>query len=481
VSFDPHRVGIEAIREAIARAGYAVRCEAQSRAELPAARRGLAALRFLGLLAVVAAVFLLLNAAGRGGFLPSVTANMGYGLIFVVGLITSLHCVAMCGGIAVSQGLGSGAAGKKAGACTEEEPAAGRLARGLLPGLQYNAGRVVAYTLIGGVVGAVGSLFSLSTALKGLIPILAGAFMLVLGVRMLGIFPWLSRLSIRLPRVGRGRLSAFLAGRGPFLVGLANGLMPCGPLQTMQVYALGTGSFLAGALSMFLFSLGTVPLMLGFSAVSSLLSARFTRWMLRASGALVLGLAIVMLGRGMNLFGVSLPSFPAGRSAGIQAEGVQVAGVLPSADPGDGSVSAAFGSQKPAVAKIVGGSQVVTTTLESGQYQPFVVQKGIPVKWTILARAEDLNGCNNPLTVPSYGIRKKLVPGSNLIEFTPKEEGTIVYTCWMGMISSRISVVADVTKAGSGAEAGSGPGGAGGPAPVAAPAEKLNISACCGY
>ncbi len=218
-------------------------------------------------------------------------------------------------------------------------------------------------------------------------------------------------------------------------MGLLNGLMPCGPLQTMQVYALGTGSLLAGALSMFLFSLGTVPLMLGFGAVSSLLSAKFNRWMLRASGALVMALGLLMFARGMNLFGVSLPSLmpamAAGRSTGAVSAGAEAAAAVP---------------RPLAVATLEGPFQSVTTSVDSGQYEPLVVQKGIPVRWTITARAEDLNGCNNPLTVPRYGIRKQLVPGRNLIEFTPQEEGTIVYTCWMGMISSEIRVVADVSR-----------------------------------
>ncbi|HEX3044166.1 MAG TPA: heavy metal transporter, partial [Bacillota bacterium] len=79
-------------------------------------------------------------------------------------------------------------------------------------------------------------------------------------------------------------------------------------------------------------------------------------------------------------------------------------------------------------------------------YQPFVVQKGIPVRWTIKAKAEDLNGCNNPVTIPKYNIQKKLVPGDNVIEFTPSEEGNITYTCWMGMISSNIKVVSNLSK-----------------------------------
>jgi plastocyanin domain-containing protein len=209
-------------------------------------------------------------------------------------------------------------------------------------------------------------------------------------------------------------MRAAAAGRGPFIVGLLNGLMPCGPLQTMQVYALGTGSFLAGALSMFLFSLGTVPLLLGFGAISAFLSAKFNRRMLKASGVLVMALGLVMFTRGMSLFGVALPVLTPAPSGSV------------------------------AVAKVVGDYQEVRTTVESGDYHPFIVQKGIPVRWTVSAKAEDLNGCNNPLTVPQYGIRKQLVPGDNLIEFTPDRDGTIAYTCWMGMISSSIRIVPDL-------------------------------------
>jgi uncharacterized protein len=467
VRFDPAQVGIEAIRETIVGAGYAVRDDAPVSGGQPAPARGRAALRFLGLLAVVAALFILLSAAGQGRFLPAVSQTMGYGLIFVVGLITSLHCIAMCGGIAVSQGLKAGSSSPAStGAASCPDPGAAPTSAGarLGPSLLYNAGRVVSYTVIGGIVGAVGSLFSLSTALKGLMPVLAGAFMLVLGVRMLGVFPWLSRLRIRLPgRAGR-RMTAAASRGGPFVVGLLNGLMPCGPLQTMQIYALGTGSFAAGALSMLLFSLGTVPLMLGFGAISSLLSAKFNRWMLRASGALVVALGLLMFGRGMSLFGVPLPSLMPALAAG------RPAGAAPA------SAAADAGTPRPlAVATVAGARQSVRTSVDSGQYEPLVVQKGIPVRWTITARAEDLNGCNNPLTVPRYGIRKQLVPGENVIEFTPQEEGTIVYTCWMGMISSEIRVVADVSKAASAGLPAAGPSSAGAPGSPGAAG-----GSCCG-
>ena len=426
VYYDADAVSREAICTAIRGQGYQVR-------ELPAAAAaGISAVRepdaaaaksrsggfyrFLGLIAVVAAVYLIIRYTVGFTFLPTVTQSMGYGLIFVVGLLTSLHCIAMCGGIVLSQGLKSRESGDEVpgASCGTSAAVPAGLTSRLLPSLLYNGGRLISYTVIGGAVGALGSLFSLSTALKGVMPVIAGAFMLFLGVRMLGIFPWLSRIKVRLPGIGGARMRSAAAGRGPFVVGLLNGLMPCGPLQTMQVYALGTGSFLAGAFSMLLFSLGTVPLLLGFGALSSLLSAKFNRRMLKASGVLVVALGVVMFTRGVSLFGVALPSLTPGTPASI------------------------------AVARVEGDYQVVRTTVESGAYHPFIVQKGIPVRWTVSVKAEDLNGCNNPLTVPRYGIRKRLVPGDNLIEFTPDRDGTIAYTCWMGMITSSIRIVPDL-------------------------------------
>jgi sulfite exporter TauE/SafE/copper chaperone CopZ len=422
VYYEPDRVGLAALHEAILGAGYSFREQSAVAAQTAVAGASVASAersaagaplyRFLGLIAVIVAVYLIIRYSVGFTFLPSVSQSMGYGLIFVVGLLTSLHCIAMCGGIVLSQGIkkGDDEPQQTSGSRVSQFPA------GLLPSLLYNGGRVVSYTVIGGAVGALGSLFSLSTALKGVMPILAGVFMLFLGVRMLGIFPWLSRLKIRFPGLGAGKVRAAASPRGPFVVGLLTGLMPCGPLQTMQVYALGTGSFFAGALSMFLFSLGTVPLLLGFGAISALLSAKFNRRMLKASGVLVMVLGLVMFTRGMGLFGVTVPSLPVGRQSAV------------------------------AIARVANGYQEVQTTVESGQYHPLVVQKGVPVRWVVSAKQDDLNGCNNPLTVPQYGIRKELVPGDNLIEFTPQQEGTITYTCWMGMISSSIRVVSDLSK-----------------------------------
>jgi plastocyanin domain-containing protein len=124
-----------------------------------------------------------------------------------------------------------------------------------------------------------------------------------------------------------------------------------------------------------------------------------------------------------------------------------------------------------------GDSQVVETRLEPGRYTPIIVQKGIPVKWTIRAEEGDINGCNGTLIIPGMDITRKLVPGDNLIEFTPDEAGTIPYSCWMGMIRSTIKVVEDVTNvSNSDIVQSAGSGLAGGAADDAGGA----IGGCCG-
>ena len=361
----------------------------------------------IGISIIIFATYMIIKNTVGFNFIPQVDQNMGYGILFVIGLITSLHCIAMCGGINLSQCV----------SYKHDEGAVNKFSK-LKPSLMYNAGRVISYTIIGGIVGTLGSVISFSGTAKGIVAILSGIFMVIMGLNMLNIFPWLRKLNPRMPKVFGNKIHNNNGKHGPFYVGLLNGLMPCGPLQAMQIYALGTGSFFAGALSMFMFSMGTVPLMFGFGAVSSFLSGKFTHKLMKVSAMLVMVLGIVMLNRGLSLSGISVASYASAGGAGN-------------------------------VAKIEGNVQVVTTNLESGRYTPIVVQKGIPVKWTIKVGEGDLNGCNNPVTIPKYNLQYKLVPGDNLIEFTPEEEGNITYTCWMGMISSYIKVVADVSNVSS--------------------------------
>jgi uncharacterized protein len=112
-------------------------------------------------------------------------------------------------------------------------------------------------------------------------------------------------------------------------------------------------------------------------------------------------------------------------------------------------------------AAVKGDVQEVAIDLKPSEYAPIVVQKGIPVRFNIRADKESINSCNGTVVIPEFNLKASLKPGDNIIEFTPDKAGTIPYKCWMGMVSSSINVVDDISKADPAAipntAAGSGP------------------------
>lgn len=358
---------------------------------------------FIGI--ILAGLYIIINNTVGFNFFPQVTSSMGFGMLFIAGLFTSVHCIAMCGGISLSQCAGCGGCESK------------NIYLRLKPNYLYNSGRVTSYTFLGGLAGALGSVFSVSLKGKAFISLVAGLFMIVMGINMLGINSVLRKIMPRLPKALTDKIDSTKNHKGSFIVGLLNGFMPCGPLQAMQLYALGTGSFLTGAVSMLIFGLGTVPLMFAFGAFSSLISSKFTKQMMKVSAMLVIILGVVMGRRGLSLAGINIAETLLS-PLGINFEQND--------------------SSKNAVIK--DGYQTVTTNLESGKYQPITVYADVPLKWTITADKENLNGCNNEIIIPEFNKQQKLVQGENIIEFTPTKTGTVTYTCWMGMISNTITV-----------------------------------------
>ncbi len=391
VEYDSKLCSMEQLKEAINKAGYST--------------KNSVSLKFAGFLIIAAAVLLLGNSTS-GFDMSAKLNNASYVVLFIVGILTSIHCVGMCGGIMLTQSL------SKNSIINEKE----NKFKALKPSILYNAGRVTSYTIIGGIVGALGSVLSLSLNVKAGLQIFAGLFMVIMGLNMTG-FSLFRKLNIKLPW---SSCKIKNKPKAPFLVGMLNGLMPCGPLQTMQLYALGTGSAINGAISMFLFSLGTVPLMLIFGAVSGLLSKGYTKQLLKFSGILVVVLGLIMGNRGLALAGVGIPN------ASTLAQNLS----------GDGAQAAQANIGK---ATIENGVQVIRMTADNNGYTPnaFYVQKDMPVKWIITGN--QINSCNNAVVVSSLNIQKTLKSGENVIEFTPKD-GDINFSCWMGMIRGIIKV-----------------------------------------
>ena len=368
-------------------------------------------------------------------------STMGFGMLFVIGLMTSVHCIAMCGGINVSQ-------------CLAEN----KKFSGLYP-VMYNLGRVVSYTVIGFVLGFAGMFFGtgenlgVSSIIQGLIKSFAGIYMVIMGVNMLGFVPQIKRLTFHLPNfIGKFRVK----NSQPFVVGLLNGFMPCGPLQSIQLVALATGNPFTGGLSMFAFSLGTVPLMLGLGSLVSVLGKRFTDRMMTVGAILVTVMGLAMVSQGASLTGmiksenlmvivvmlafmciVENINFNKRQVKTVSLMIILFIGIFTSRFMAINYVS----ENDESSYHMENGVQVVESQLASGKYPSIKVKKDVPVRWIINAPDGSINGCNYKIYINSYGIEHTFQKGENIIEFTPTKSESIGYSCWMGMIKGNINVV----------------------------------------
>ena len=339
---------------------------------------------------------------------PDLGTNASLLLIFTIGLLTGFHCIGMCGGFMVSYTTKN--------AMDDDGEGKRKRINNIKPHLSYSAGKLISYTTVGAAFGLIGSFFTFSGPMRGVMAVAAGILMIIMGLNMLNAIPFLRRANF----TGLGFLGKRMSGRnkGPFTLGLFTGLMPCGPLIAMELYAAGTGSVLLGAVALLVFGLGTLPVMNVFGATLSMLSMNFTKRILKISAVVVMVLGIIMLSRGMTLSGV-----------GFNLNSV--------------SAAVASGSGQDAI-NITNNVQQIDMTVTSSGWSPdrFVLKKGVPVKWVI--DVKQLTGCNKEIIVPAYNLDIKLKQGINVVEFTPTSEGTVSWSCWMGMIPGSFVVKSDI-------------------------------------
>jgi cytochrome c biogenesis protein CcdA len=198
VSYDPQVISPDQIEKIIEGLDYHIRKPVREENKKVTKKADIA-----NLVATLAIIITLVMLFSRfGGFtifnkFPVAKEGTGYAMLFIIGLLTSVHCVAMCGGICISQ-------------CSPKNTPEGNPGRfaALRPSILYNLGRVISYTVIGGIIGAIGSVVSFSGPMRGIVQIIAGIFMVIMGINMLNLFPWLRRFNPRMPKFIARKINA---------------------------------------------------------------------------------------------------------------------------------------------------------------------------------------------------------------------------------------------------------------------------------
>ncbi|MDP2283360.1 MAG: sulfite exporter TauE/SafE family protein, partial [Pseudohongiella sp.] len=219
------------------------------------------------------------------GVMQQLNAQMSYGLLFVIGVLTGFHCIGMCGSFVVNYAR-----------------SAETRAQAIRSHVAYGSGKTLSYVMIGAGFGLLGALITITPQMRGIAALLAGVFLLLFGLKMLNVWPALRRLNIRLPAAFTREVASEIHQRKhPFVIGLLNGLLlGCGPLQAMYIMAAGTGDPVQGGILLFFFGLGTLPPLLGYGFFANVLSAKAVSEMVRVSGILVIAMGIMMAQRGIG-------------------------------------------------------------------------------------------------------------------------------------------------------------------------------------
>jgi len=288
------------------------------------------------------------------------------------------------------------------------------------PHLFFNLGRIIGFFILGGLIGKVGSVFQISTGITGGLTVLIGSVMVFFGLQLIGIFPRLSSISLTLPKklsrifgISEKAEKTYSHIETMILGGLTF-FLPCGFTQAMQLFAIGSGSFLSGALVMSIFALGTAPGLLGIGGLTAFLKGSFSRYFYKFAGIVVIAMAIFNMGNGVNLL----------RTTGLLA-----------------ASSKSIAATQDSNVTIENGVQIVRMIQNASGYLPnsFTIKKDIPVKWIV--KSEETRSCASSLVVPKLNIRVQLTEKEQVFEFTPKELGEISFSCSMGMHTGVFNVV----------------------------------------
>ncbi|HWQ59781.1 MAG TPA: sulfite exporter TauE/SafE family protein [Candidatus Fimivivens sp.] len=234
----------------------------------------------------------------RIGFVNLVfSPDVGFGSALLIGIVASVSsCMAMVGGLVLSLSANFAKEGET-----------------FRPQALFHVGRLVSFFFLGGAVGALGSVFRIRGTGTAILGFVVAVVLIILGINLLDVFPWAKKLQPAIPGFigkrmhGVKELNHTLT---PLLVGIVTFFLPCGFTQSMQLYALSTGSFGTGAVTMLAFALGTFPVLalLSFSSLGIGKMAH-SGVFFKAAGLLVIFFGLFNLLNGLASLGIIAPVF----------------------------------------------------------------------------------------------------------------------------------------------------------------------------
>jgi sulfite exporter TauE/SafE len=348
---------------------------------------------------------------------------------FITGLTTGgLSCLAVQGGLLASslgqqleQEILVRAEPVKKGRYHPHQQQRGMVA----PILLFLLAKLIAYTLLGLLLGALGSVLQLTTSMRALLLIGIGIFMIGNALRMFNIHPIFRYFTIEPPkyitRFIRRKAKNTTDWYAPLFLGALTVFIPCGVTQAMMAVAIGAGNPAMGAALMFAFILGTSPVFFTVAYLATQLGKVMEKWFMRFVAVVVLVLGILSVNSGLNLAGIS------------PLNGRQFRSQTDLDSPRTESIAAIPELQTT-------GPNTITLKAENNGYHPRELHAPAGTDLILNLVTNNTFSCSRAFVIPSLNTEVMLpATGTVPIGIPPQEKGTqMQFTCSMGMYTGII-------------------------------------------
>lgn len=336
---------------------------------------------------------------------------------FITGLTTGgLSCMAVQGGLLASS-LASQIEKEVATPGTKTtQKSSPQIA---LPIVLFLAAKLVAYTLLGALLGALGSVLQMTPTMRAILQFLIAIFMIGNALRILNVHPIFRYFSFEPPasvtRFIRNKAKNKTSLFTPIFLGALTILIPCGITQSMMAGAIATGKPLLGAALMFAFTLGTTPVFFVLSYFATKLGTLLEKQLVRVVAVVLLVLGLLSIDTGLNLLGS-----PYSLTKLMQT------------------------NTQPQVAEIrqaeTQSANVITLNVVNSGYQPNVLQAPADTELTLNLITDNTNSCSRAFLIPELNISELLdQTGTKSVQIPAQPTGKkIAFTCSMGMYTGEI-------------------------------------------
>lgn len=378
----------------------------------------------IGLL-TIAIIMMVTQNQGEQGVAVGVGSGLtsGVWVAFITGLTTGgLSCLAVQGGLLASSlahqieqdYLEQSVSRQKRGKRKQPAPVRSNSA---MPILLFLTSKLAVYTMLGILLGWLGSFLTLSPVTRALLMVAIGIFMLGNALRMLNVHPIFRYFSVEPPKFITRYIRRTSKGTDtftPLFLGALTVFIPCGVTQAMMAAALASGSPLSGAVIMFAFTLGTSPVFFLVAYLATELGSRLEKFFMRFVAVVLLVLGLVTLDGGLNLMGspYSFTNLARGLTNTASASGTAVS--VPETD--------------------------LTLMVQNEGYYPQTLKASADEPVVLNLVTDRTYSCSRDFVIPSLGFYQLLPDtGTVQVDISPQPGGTrMFFTCSMGMYTGTI-------------------------------------------